>query len=382
MKRISILTLIIFLSIGLYACQAGTEETIEEKHPFQVIDDIWTLIFADEFDGETLNDDYWTAANHVRHGSSVVYYSNREENVQLLDGKLVLKALETKQEELYLFEGMPFTSARIESKHKFDFTYGRVIVSAKVAKGAGTWPAIWMLPSDNHYGNWPHSGEIDIMEYYGKRPNIVSAAYHTYKYNHMNTQISTIAKSRNLVDAEERFYTYEIIWTPVSITWYFEGQIVHFYRYNNRLEAHNAHYYEAWPFDQDFHLIMNLGMGDAGGSGAGPIDSEALPTTFEIDYVRVYQIDYETFDQENPSEIEYIELSNINPNYLLWPRAEDDYGVSHYEIALNGNIISTSPVNSYLFEVLFDRAIDIIEVRAVDFTGKTSPWRGLDDATA
>lgn len=379
MKKINMIIILFLIATLLSACNVENEDTIENKHPFEVIDDVWKLIFYDEFDGETLNNDYWTAANHVRHGSSVVYYSNREENVYLSDGKLILKALETKQEELYLFEGMAFTSARIESKNKFDFTYGRVIVSAKVAKGAGTWPAIWMLPTDNQYGNWPRSGEIDIMEYYGKRPNVVSGAYHTEKYNHMNTQISTIAKSKTLLDAEERFYTYEIIWNPVSITWYFEGQIVHFYRYNNRLEALNNHYSEAWPFDQNFHLIMNLGMGDAGGSGAGPIDSEALPTTFEIDYVRVYQIDYVTFDQENPSDIEYVELSNINPNYLLWPRAEDDYGVSHYEVALNGIIVGISPVNSFLFDVPFDTSTDIIEVRAVDFTGKTSSWRGIED---
>jgi beta-glucanase (GH16 family) len=332
----------------------------------------WELMFCDGFDSDELDTSIWRAADQVRHGSDEVYYSPRKENVYLEDGKLVLRSIETPDEDKVNSGYMPFTSARLETKGNLDFTYGRIVVRAKTAPGAGTWPAIWMLPSDNLYGNWPRSGEIDIMEYYGKRPGRVSSAYHVEKYNHTNTSISTIARTITLADAETSFNTYELIWTSESLTWRINGQNVHFYRYNNRLEATNDGYHEAWPFDADFHLIINLGMGDAGGSGGGEIDVEALPTTFEIDYVKIYRIDYDTYDKEAPSDPEYVELSNINDRYILWPRSEDDYGVSHYEIMVDGVVVATSPVNSHLFEDTSFHQASEVAVRAVDFTGKTS----------
>jgi len=378
LKKIALILLIFGFLLGLVSCKNAIEPTIEDTHPYETLEGGWKLIFYDEFDQTELDTDVWTAANTRRHGSDTVFYANRKENVDVIDGKLVLTSIETKQEELYLFEGMPYTSARLETKGKFDFTYGRIIVSAKLAGGEGTWPAIWMLPTENVYGNWPRSGEIDIMEYYGKRPTIVSAAYHTEKYNHMNTAISTIARNRTIADAETAFHTFELIWTPTSLSWFFNGQSVHFYRYNNRLEGMNDHYSQAWPFDQNFHLIINLGMGDAGGSGGGYINPDDLPTSLEVDYVRVYQLDAETHDLTPPTAPEYLEQSNINPRYFLWPRAEDDLEVSHYELKIDDTIVGTTPVNSYLFDEETDLSSKNIYVRAVDFMNRTSDWTLLE----
>lgn len=332
----------------------------------------WELVFCDSFDGETLNTNYWTAADHIRHGSQVVYYSNRTENVRVADGKLVITGRKNSDQEKPFLGYMPYSSARLESKGKFDFTYGRVIVRAKVAPGAGTWPAIWMLPTMNVYGNWPRSGEIDIMEYVGRSPGSVSAAYHTEKYNHMNTNISLISRKTVLASPETTFNDYELIWTSESLTWLVNGKVVHFYRYNNRLETQNTHYSVAWPFDQSFHLILNLGMGDAGGGGAGPIDPNLESTTFEVEYVKVYQINYDLYDESHPTTPEYVEQSNWNPLYFLWPRSSDDFGVSHYEFYVDDTFVGNSPVNSYLLTEGLLNDASIVKVRAVDFTGKMS----------
>lgn len=371
MRQIVLFWVAIGLMLMVGACK---EKTLDDCEIDASLEGGWTLMFCDGFDGDALDTTIWRAADQVRHGSEEVYYSPRPENVTLQDGKLILRSIETPDADKVNSGYMPYTSARLETKGNLDFTYGRVVVSAKTAPGAGTWPAIWMLPTENVYGNWPNSGEIDIMEYYGKRPGRVSAAYHVEKYNHMNTAISSIARTTTLANADSTFNSYELIWTSESLTWRINGQNVHFYRYNNRLEGTNDGYHEAWPFDQAFHLIINLGMGDAGGSGGGEIDAEALPTTFEIDYVKIYQIDYETHDKEAPSKVDYVELSNINDRYILWPRATDDYGVSHYEIVVDGILIGTSPVNSYLFSDTSFHEASEVKVRAVDFTGKTSDY--------
>lgn len=371
MRRFLWLALFFGIVMIMPACQEKTPEdcTIDAS-----LEGGWKLMFCDSFDADTLDTTIWQAADQVRHGSEVVYYSPRPENVYLENGKLILRSIETPEADKVNSGYMPYTSARLETKGKLDFTYGRIVVSAKTAPGAGTWPGIWMLPSENVYGNWPRSGEIDIMEYYGKSPGRVSTAYHVEKYNHMNTSIAKIARTTTVSDADSTFNVYELIWTSESLTWKINGQNVHFYRYNNRLEGTNDGYHEAWPFDQDFHLIINLGMGDAGGSGGGEIDAGALPTTFEIDYVKIYQIDYDTYDKETPSDPEYVELSNINDRYILWPRSTDDYGISHYEIYVDGTLHDTSVVNSYLFANTDFHTATEVAVRAVDFTGKASGY--------
>jgi beta-glucanase (GH16 family) len=338
----------------------------------------WVLWFCEDFAGDQLNREIWTPSNHVRHGSTQVFYADRPENLRVADGKLIFTAAKTPSEDLWKFDGMPYTSARVETKGKLDFTYGRIVVVAKTAAGAGTWPAIWMLPSTNVYGGWPRSGEIDIMEYYGKKPGVVSAAYHTEKYNHMNTNIATIARNKVVADAAETFHRYELIWTADSLTWLVDGEVLHFYRYNNRLEAQNTSSAAAWPFDQPFHLILNLGLGDAGGGGAGPIDELALPTTFEIESVKIYRLDHESFDRESPTAPNYVELSNWNDRYVLWPRSSDDLGVAYYEIAIDGIVVGRSSVNSYLFPNTDYRNAQTLSVRAVDHAGNVSPWVDYD----
>ena len=106
------------------------------------------------------------------------YTKQRKENARVENGHLIIEA---RRED---WEGRHYTSARLITKGKGDWTYGRVEVSAKLPSGRGTWPAIWMLPTGWEYGNWPSSGEIDIMEHVGFDADVVHASVHTKSYNH------------------------------------------------------------------------------------------------------------------------------------------------------------------------------------------------------
>jgi beta-glucanase (GH16 family) len=154
-----------------------------------------------------------------------------------------------------------------------------VEVRAKLPKGNGTWPAIWMMPARNTYGGWPHSGEIDIMEHVGFNPDTVFSTVHTGKYNHMKgTQ-----KGKNILlpTATSEFHVYTLEWEENEIRSYVDG--IHYFIFKNEKQGP-----EVWPYDQPFYLILNLAIGGGLGGRHG-IDNSLFPHTFEIDYVRVYQ---------------------------------------------------------------------------------------------
>ena len=152
-------------------------------------------------------------------------------------------------------------------------------MKAKIPKGRGTWPAIWMLPTLNTYGAWPKSGEIDIMEHVGYDPNRVHFTVHTESFNHtIGTQVG---KNMVIPDATETFHIYRADWTPYGIRGYFDDiKIFDFPNYGNG--------YKSWPFDQQFHLILNIAVGGAWG-GAQGIDNSVFPATMEVDYIKVYK---------------------------------------------------------------------------------------------
>lgn len=176
--------------------------------------------------------------------------------------------------------GMNYSSARLLSKDAGDFLYGRVEVRAKLPAGRGTWPAIWMLPTDWAYGNWPNSGEIDIMEHVGFDPNNVHFSVHTQSYNWtINTQKTTTV---NIPTAITEFHKYRIDWTPYAIRGYYDDGLV--YTFVN--EGSGA---AAWPFDKRFHMLLNLAVGGDWGGQQG-VDDTVFPASLLIDYVRVYKM--------------------------------------------------------------------------------------------
>lgn len=231
-----------------------------------------SLVFADEFNVDGSPDSSkWTFefGNSGWGNNEVQYYTDRVENARVEDGMLKITA----RKENY--EGAPYTSARMITLGKFDFTYGKVEVRAKLPQGGGTWPAIWMLGSNIHTEGWPASGEVDIMEHVGNNPNTIISAIHTPS-SHGNTQNKA---TKAVPNATTEFHVYGVEWDENKITFSVDG-VVH-YTYNPSTKNDST-----WPFTQDQFLILNIAVG---GTLGGNIDPGFTSGTMEVDYVRVYQ---------------------------------------------------------------------------------------------
>ena len=166
------------------------------------------------------------------------------------------------------------------TKHKGDWLYGRIEVNAKLPRGKGTWPAIWMLSTDWKYGGWPASGEIDIMEHVGFDPGIIHGTIHTESYNHIKK--TQKEGEVTISDAQESFHVYAINWAPTQIDFLVDEQLYHSVS-RGANDTSNE-----WPLDQKFHLILNIAVGGNWGAMQG-IDNSIWPQRMEVDYVRVYQ---------------------------------------------------------------------------------------------
>jgi len=201
------------------------------------------------------------------------YYTNDPKNVRIENGNLVIEAHKESK------GGKPYTSTRIVSKFKGDWLYGRIEVKAKLPKGRGTWPAIWMLSTDWKYGGWPESGEIDIMEHVGYDPGVIHGTIHTDKYNHVKQ--TQLEGKITVNDAQEAFHIYAVNWSKDKMDFFVDDKLYHTVN-RNPLDD-----FRGWPFDQRFHLIMNVAVGGNWG-GAKGIDDSIWPQRMEVDYVRVY----------------------------------------------------------------------------------------------
>ena len=197
------------------------------------------------------------------------YYTDRSENVVVENDNLKIIA----QKEN--FQGASYTSARLKTQDKFDFTYGRLDVRAKLPKGGGTWPAIWMLGANFPEVGWPNCGEIDIMEYVGNEPGSIQSALH----NPSSFGDTIYRKSTDITDESDAYHVYSMIWSEEQISFYLDGERFYVYRPENRSSSN-------WPYDKPQFLILNVAMG---GSLGGDIDPSFTSSSMEIDYVRIYQ---------------------------------------------------------------------------------------------
>lgn len=253
----------------------------------------WTLVWSDEFDYQGPPDsekwivDQW-AARKVNDEDQA--YTNRPMNVRVDGDKLILQA----HKESY--QGGEYTSGRVHSRGRGDILYGRIDVRAKLPAGQGLWSAIWMLPTDPyHYatdceageewqGNpdcdaWPNSGEIDIMEHVGYDMKRVHSTVHNHRFFSSGPDLRNASIE---VEDVTQYHIYSLDWTPEQIRVFVDG--VEFYRY---LKQDGD--WKDWPFDQPFHLIINLAVGGLWGRAGGPINPEVFPASMEIDYVRVFE---------------------------------------------------------------------------------------------
>lgn len=277
-KRILVPT--ILMAGGLLLVLAGYGQSKgNPSNPENQNSAVWKLIWSDEFNYTGFPDStkwsYDTLGNSFGWGNNEKQYytSNHKQNGWVENGHLTIVA------RIDSMGGKPYTSVRLRSKGKGDWLYGRFEIRAKNPTGRGTWPAIWMLPSDNEYGRWPASGEIDIMENVGYNPDTIVGSAHTQKYNHtIGTQKNAkIYAPTNYTE----FHVYALEWEPNEYRLYLDNQ--HYFTFKNEKAG-----YAVWPFDKKFHLLLNLAIGGNWG-GARGIDTSLFPQKFEVDYVRVYQ---------------------------------------------------------------------------------------------
>jgi beta-glucanase (GH16 family) len=245
--------------------------TVSEAAPLGNND---VLVWADEFETNgfpcTQN---WTAEE----GTGEWGWGNGEKQYYLrgnANAENGILSITAREEE---FGGAEYTSARIITKRKFDFTYGRVEVRAKLPAGKGTWPAIWLLGSDYLTNTWPKCGEIDIMEQKGWDKNNVLGTTHWWEYGPAPDYVGHAEYSRNkrLTTSTSEFHVYTLEWTSSSIKISVDDQQYYTINPSDRM-----------PFDNEFFIILNVAVG--GTLGGTNIEAD-LESSMEVDYVRVYQ---------------------------------------------------------------------------------------------
>jgi beta-glucanase (GH16 family) len=236
----------------------------------------WEMIWNDEFNYKGLPDpakwNYDTGGNGFGNHELEYYTANRLENARVENGNLVIEA---RKEDT---AGMHYTSARLLTRGKADWQYGKIAVRAKIPRGRGTWPAIWMLGSKVPL-EWPDDGEIDIMEHVGFHPGFIHASIHCKKYYHViHTQKTDTIE---VPDCMDNFHVYGLEWDKDSVRISVDENI--YFRFANE---HSG--YDAWPFDNKMFLILNVAVGGDWGGQQG-VDDSIWPQKMLIDYVRVFK---------------------------------------------------------------------------------------------
>lgn len=193
------------------------------------------------------------------------YYTSRPENAIVQGGVLKINAIKES------YNGSAYTSARLLSKDKFAFTYGKIEARAKLPAGVGTWPAIWMLGSDINTSPWPACGEMDIMEHLGRTQNTIYGTLHYPGHFAGTADGSTTV----ITNASTEFHIYSMEWSATSIKIFVDNVLFHTTANSSGL-----------PFNHDFFFILNVAMG---GNFGGPVDVNISNATMEVDYIRVYK---------------------------------------------------------------------------------------------
>ncbi len=259
----------------------------------------WTLVWSDEFNGDAIDTSKWgfDTTNGVSVGNpgwgnnELEYYTDRSDNAKVEDGKLVITA---RKED---YEGFHYTSARMKTAGKFSKTYGKFEIRAKAPTGQGLWPAIWMMPEDSVYGVWASSGEIDIMEGWGSKPDRIGGTIHYGGQWPNNVYTGKEYTFTGSTTAE--WHTYALEWEPGEIRWYVDGKLFSTQNdWYSKGADQPANYAYPAPFDQAFHLIVNLAVG--GNFDGNPADDSIFPSTMEIDYVRVYDLTGRAYREPTP----------------------------------------------------------------------------------
>lgn len=270
----------------------------------------YELVWSDEFDYEGMLDETkWTYedGNHQWPNKELQAYTKSLDNVFVKDGKLTIRSIKQQDGE------REYTSGKVNTKGKGEWQYGYFEVKAKLPVGLGSWPAIWLMPAfedreipdglpktrDGRLNymemtkeqwkllpklpkerHWPECGEIDMLEHIGRKKDWVLFSLHSGKYNHRQEEPNPYSRGVQLEEGfDEKEHIFGMEWTKEYFEFFIDGKsLMKFERVDDD--------HHGWPFDKPFYLIFNTAVG--GGLG-GPVDDDALPYLYEIEYVRVYQ---------------------------------------------------------------------------------------------
>ncbi|MCG9662860.1 family 16 glycosylhydrolase [Vibrio mediterranei] len=355
LKHISALTIVI---ATLSACQTTSEPlsftTEDLVDTTGSPDPVWVMVWNDEFDGEKIDKSKWSHEENCWGGGNneKQCYTKRKANSFVRDGVLHIVAKEGSYTGANNREGdmrskatLPFTSARLRTLNKGDWKYGRFEIRARMPYGQGTWPAIWMLPTDNVYGTWAASGEIDIMEAVnlkvqtdrkGATPGELEDRIHgTLHYGRQWPENVSSGSEYHLPDGinpADSFHTYAIEWEEGEIRWYVDNvqyatqrKEGWYSQYKNNGQLLNGE--SGAPFNERFHLLLNLAVGGSWSANTNDkgIDSSIFPQTLAVDYVRVFEcsLDRETGKGcATKSNEDYLVKGNPAPPIII---ADADY---------------------------------------------------------
>lgn len=272
-KLVLAVLLIFMISFSLMAqslnnpVKDGARKVNNENHHQK-----WKLIFSDHFSLSGKFDESKWSFSPRGNPAWAKFLTPSADYVFQKGGKLILRM----DDQSISDDKIPYHSGGIQSSEKFNLTYGKVEVRAKFNKGKGSWPAIWMMPENPLYGNWPGSGEIDIMEHVNQE-NVVHQTIHN---GYVTDAQGGSSATHKAVYKEREYNTYSVSWTQDSIAFYVNS--VHQYTYKRDADGGS----KQWPFDKPFYLILN----QSGGAGwPGSVDKADLPFVMEVDWVRVYR---------------------------------------------------------------------------------------------
>jgi len=269
----------------------------------------WTLVWSDEFDGDAVDRTKWDFDlgngfyDYRSHAwvpgwgnEELQYYTQEPENVVVTDSCLTIRAVKAP------LHGCGYTSARLKTRRRdgtvlFSKRYGRVEFRARVPWGKGLWPALWMLPVDDAYGPWAASGEIDLMEIVGEKPQEVLNSIHfgsTFPHRSLVTTTQALPGGSLVSD----WHSYAVEWEPGRIRFYVDDVQTctydhwwscHRLRDGLGVQADDDSDLHPWPapFDQPFYLLMNVAVG--GNFPGVPNEKTRFPAELVVDYVRVYE---------------------------------------------------------------------------------------------
>ncbi|MBO4390526.1 MAG: family 16 glycosylhydrolase [Lachnospiraceae bacterium] len=279
-------------------------EEIAKKTEEAVLKNGYTQVWEDDFTGGISEDDW----NYELHepgwvNNELQEYVKSEDNVFVKDGVLVIKPVK---------DGDSYTSGRVNTQGKHDFTYGYFEASIKMPAGKGFLPAFWMMASDeNNYGQWPRCGEIDIAEVLG---NDTKKTYGTVHYGNPHAE-SQGTYTLTDQDFSTDFHVYGVEWLPGQLNWYVDGNLIHSENewYSTTVGQGTVTY--PAPFDQPFYMILNLAVG--GNWPGNPDDTTDFENaTMEIDYVRVYQKAEYDENVEAPTKEVTLREADATGNYI------------------------------------------------------------------